>query len=151
MVLEAQTELTRAETDAFLGRHETGVIAFARGDVPYSIPISYGYDAGSRRFFLRLVSTPDSEKRQFLSSAPAATLVVYEDDDPLYWSVVAKGTLAEVAPEDLTVENVEQYGKAKRPLFEMWTESRRDVDISLYELDPEDLSGRRVKIQRDDQ
>lgn len=150
MTLDQETQLSREKTDSILGRHETGVLSLAREDEPYAIPISYGYDAEARRFYLRLVSTPESEKRRFLASSPHARLVVYEEDDPIYRSVVTIGTLNEVSRDKLTVEHIEQYGEAKRPLFEIWGESRQDLDIQLYQLEPDELSGRRIEIERDD-
>jgi nitroimidazol reductase NimA-like FMN-containing flavoprotein (pyridoxamine 5'-phosphate oxidase superfamily) len=112
VALNLETQLSQEETDSFLVRHETGVLSLAREDEPYSIPISSGYDAKERRFYLRLVSTPQSEKRQFLASSPHAGLVVYEEDDPIYRSVVTSGTLNEVPRDALTVERIEQYGEA---------------------------------------
>ncbi|CQH58710.1 FMN-binding domain protein [Halobacterium hubeiense] len=146
MALEKQTEMTQSDTDALLGRHETGVLSLARDDDPYAIPISYGYDADDRTFYLRLVSTPDSEKREFLSSNPDARLVVYEEDEPTYQSVVVTGTLTEIPREEMTVEHVEQYGDAKRPLFEIWGESKPDLDIKLYELRADTISGRHIEL-----
>jgi len=146
MALEKQTEMTRSDTDALLGRHETGVLSLARDDDPYAIPISYGYNADERTFYLRLVSTPDSEKREFLSSNPDARLVVYEEAEPTYQSVVATGTLVEIPREEMTVEHVEQYGDAKRPLFEIWGESKPDLDIKLYELRADTISGRHIEL-----
>lgn len=146
MALEQQTEMSRAETDALLARNETGVLSMARGDEPYAIPISYGYDAETRTFFLRLVSTPDSEKREFLSSSPAVRLVVSEEAEPEYRSVVAQGTLQEVSTDEMTVERIEQFGDAKRPLFEIWGESKTDLRIQLYELDADDVSGRFIEL-----
>lgn len=148
MVLDQQTEMSTAETDELIGRHETAVLALADGDDPYAIPISYGYDVDARRFYFRLVSTSDSEKRRFLSSAPRARLIIYEEDEPVYCSVIATGRIEEVARDDLTAEHIVQYGRANRPLFEIWGESRADLDIRLYELDPEALSGRRIEIDR---
>lgn len=150
MALNLETQLSQEETDSFLGRHETGVLSLAREGEPYSIPISYGYDAKERRFYLRLVSTPPSEKRQFLASSPHARLVVYEEDDPIYRSVVTTGTLNEVPRDALTVDHIEQYGEAERPLFEIWGESRRDLDIQLYQLKPDELGGRRIEIDQAD-
>jgi len=150
MTLDQETQLSREETDSILGRHETGVLSLAREDEPYAIPISYGYDTEARRFYLRLVSTPESEKRRFLASSPHARLVVYEENDPIYQSVVTIGTLNEVPRDELTVEHIEQYGEAKRPLFEIWGESRQDLDIQLYHLEPDEVSGRRIEIERDD-
>lgn len=150
MTLAEETEMSASEIDELLGRTETGVISFAREGEPYSIPISYGYDTESRTFYLRLVSTPESRKRAFLSSSPAASLVVYEeaDDGETYRSVVATGQLEAVEPAELSPEQIAQYGSAGRPLFEIWAVDRRDLDIQLYEFRPEELSGRRTDIER---
>jgi nitroimidazol reductase NimA-like FMN-containing flavoprotein (pyridoxamine 5'-phosphate oxidase superfamily) len=150
MSLDQATHLSPAETDALLGRHETGVLSLASGDEPYAIPISYGYDADERTFYVRLVSTPESEKREFLASSPSARVIVYEEREPVYESVIARGTLVEIPREDLSVEHVEQYGDTKRPLFEIWGQSRQDLDVALYRFEPTDLSGRRIEIDVED-
>ena len=148
MGLDVQTEMDLDAVDDLLERHETGVLSLARADEPYAIPISYGFDAGERTFYFRLVSTPESEKRCFLSSEPAARLVVYEEDEPHYRSVVAKGSLEAVDPGALTPDRIAQYGRAKRPLFEVWSESKPDLDVELYVLDPDDLGGREIDVDR---
>lgn len=150
MTLAEETEMSSSEIDAFLGQMETGVISFAREGEPYSIPISYGYDTDSRTFYLRLVSTPESRKHAFLVSSPAASLVVYEGSDAAstYRSVVATGRLEAVDPDELSPEQIAQYGEAGRPLFEIWGVEKPDLDIQLYEFQPEELSGRRTEIER---
>jgi len=147
MLLDEETELSDSEIDSFLGRHETGVISLAREGESYAVPISYGYDSEHRRFYLRLVSNPESEKRRFLRSTPHTRLVVYEEDDPVYTSVVAAGTLREISRDELTVEHIEQYGDARRPLFEIWGESLPALNVRLYRLDPDELSGRTADIE----
>ncbi len=149
MAIDRRTEMSVEDTDAFLGAHETGVLSLARTDEPYAIPISYGYGSSERRFYMRLVSTPDSEKRQFLSSDPKVRLVVYDEDDDTYRSVVAVGTLARIDPEELTVDDIQQYGGAKRPLFEIWPKQKGELDIELYRLDPERISGHLISVSRD--
>ncbi|ELZ87616.1 Pyridoxamine 5-phosphate oxidase family protein [Haloferax elongans ATCC BAA-1513] len=151
MSLDQQTELSSDAIDELLARHETGVLTLARSDEPYAIPISYGYDPESNRFYLRLVSTPESEKRQFLTSSPQARLVIYEEEGRTYRSVIAEGTLNQVDPDEMTVEHIVQYGDAKRPLFEIWGETKRNLDIQLFELDAETLSGRKVVVDEDEE
>lgn len=146
MTVEQQTVMTDAETDALLGRRETGVLSLARADEPYAVPISYGYDADDRQFCMRLVTTPDGEKRRFLTDSPRVRFVVYEEDETTYRSAIANGRLELVPRSELTPEHVERYGAAKRPLFEMWEEAKPDLDIRLYELDPDELSGRRIDV-----
>ncbi|WP_435101640.1 pyridoxamine 5'-phosphate oxidase family protein [Halarchaeum sp. P4] len=153
MPLAEETAMSDSETDAFLGEMETGVLSLAQEDEPYAIPVSYGYDADDRTFYLRLVSTPKSEKRAFLESSPRARLVVYDEEGEgeteAYRSVVAVGSLERIDPSDLSIEQIEQYGRAKRPLFEIWGSSKRDLDIQLFSLEPSEMSGRRAEIDRD--
>ncbi len=150
MVIDRRAEMSTERTDAFLGAHETGVLSLARTDEPYAIPISYGYDASARQFYMRLVSSVDSEKRRFLSSDPDARLVVYDEDGDTYRSVIAKGTLVRIDPDDLTVEDIQQYGSAKRPLFEIWPSGKSELDIELYRLEPGNISGRLITVSRGD-
>ena len=150
MPTNSEVEMSPAEVDAHLSRHETGVLALARDDAPYAIPISYGYDADDRALYLRLVSTPDSEKREFLASTPRARIVVYDDGDDEYASVVGVGTLERVDLDELTPETIAQYGEARRPLFEIWADDKPDLDIELYRFEPETLTGRTVVVERDE-
>jgi len=147
MTTNREVEMSAAAIDSLLGRHETGVLALASADAPYAIPISYGYDEADRVVFFRLVSTVDSEKRAFLDSVPEARLVVYEEDDAAYASVVAAGTLERVEPDALTPETIVQYGETRRPLFEIWADDKSALDIELYRLDPEEMTGRTVTIE----
>ncbi|KAB1192455.1 pyridoxamine 5'-phosphate oxidase family protein [Haloferax sp. MBLA0076] len=146
MSLDQQTDLSFDDIAEVLARHETGVLSLAKDDEPYAIPISYGYDPDGGQFYVRLVSTPESEKRQFLTSSPRARLVVHESNGKIYRSVIAEGDLERVDPSEMTVERIVQYGKAKRPLFEIWGETKRDLDIQLFELDPDNLGGREVRV-----
>jgi len=141
--------MTDVQIDDFLRRRETGVLSLARTDEPYAIPISYGYDDGEREFYMRMVSTPDSEKRQFLESAPEARLVVYDEADSTYRSVIATGCLESIEPSELTPDEIAQYGNAKRPLFEIWAEGKDALNIELYRLTPTSLDGRRTEVDRE--
>ena len=143
--------MSRDEVDEFVAGRETGVLTLARNDEPYSVPISYGYDGSKGTFYMRLVSTPESEKRAFLDASPDARLVIYDSnaDRTAYWSVVADGSLEELDPADLSVDQIEQYGQTYRPLFEIWGQERDELDIRLYEFEPERISGRRTEIDRE--
>lgn len=142
--------MSAAEIDKFLSENETGVLSLARDNEPYAIPISYGYDADSETFFMRLVSTPDSEKRKYLATEPSARLVIYSEksDGTLYRSVLAVGKLEAMDPSDLTVSDIEQYGNARSPLFEIWGAGKDELDINLYKLEPMEISGRRTEVER---
>lgn len=149
MGLDRQTEMAESDIDHLLTSRETAVLSLARDGTPYAIPISYGYDADSRQFVFRLVSTSGSEKRQFLGTNPRGRLVVYIEDNPQYESVIATGQITEISREELTARRVEQYGGAKRPLFEIWADDPEDLDIRLYELTPTELTGRRIRLDEE--
>ncbi len=150
MPTNSEVEMTDAEVDVFLSRHETGVLSLARDGAPYAIPVSYGFDEESRDAYLRLVSTPDSEKREFLASEPQARIVVYEEDGDAYESVVGVGTLRRIDLDELTPETIAQYGETRRPLFEIWADGKPDLEIDLYRFVPERLTGRTVVVDRDE-
>lgn len=82
------------------------------------------------------------------NAAESRNLVIYEEGDLLYLSVVATGTLEEIHRGNLTVEQIEQYGRAKRPLFEIWGEPSQDLKINLYQFAPDDLRGRPTEVDR---
>lgn len=156
MAMDRRAEMSADATDEFLGANETGVLSLAQADEPYAIPVSYGYDPSARQFYMRLVSTENSEKRAFVAPGRDARLVVYEGDGDggdgdgdTYRSVVATGTLSRIDPEELTAADIRQYGAAKRPLFEVWPETKGDLDIELYRLDPDTVSGRSVSVPRE--
>ena len=149
MVTNGEVELSDAEVDAFLARHETGVLSLAREETPYAIPISYGFDEASRDAFLRLVSTPDSETRKVLGSDPRARIVVHETDGDAYTSVIGVGTLRRVDLDELTPESIAQYGETRRPRCEIWADGNADLDSALYRCVPERLTGRTVVVDRD--
>ena len=150
MAIDKEAEMTNAEIDEFLGHRETGVLSLARDDDPYAIPISYGYDGENRDLYMRLVSTPESEKRAFLESTPHCKLVIYDENDSTYRSVIASGTLESIEPNDLTPEQIVQYGDTRRPLFEIWAEGKDALNIELYKLVPERIEGRRTEVDRSD-
>lgn len=149
MSISQETEMSETELEEFLGDQETAVLSLARTDEPYAIPISYGYDLTDRTFFMRLVSTPDSEKRRYLGSSPEARLVIYDEDGDTYRSAVVVGSVERIPPGELTADTIAQYGQAKRPLFEIWPQGREKLDIELYELSPDRISGRKTELDRD--
>lgn len=150
VAIDHQTEMSTDETDTFLRNHETGVLSLSGSDQPYAIPVSYGYDPTDRTFYTRLVSAPESEKRQYLKDGRSARLIVYvEDDEDTYRSAIASGTLSQLGPDELTAEEMESYGATKRPMFEVWNEDKDELDIDLYKLDPDTISGLIITVDRE--
>ena len=145
MTLAQQAAMSDEEIYEFLANHQTAVLSVAGEEGPYAVPITYRFDPETETFYFRLVFPRRSEKRQFLPEVPECWLVSYIEDDPVYQSVIVKGKPEELREEDITPEHVVQLSQTSRPLFEMWRPSRADVDIRLYEMPAEELSGRRIE------
>lgn len=145
MTITQQVAMSDEQIHEFLANHQTAVMSVDVSDGPYAVPITYRFDPESETFYFRLVYPRRSEKRQFIPDVPDCWLVSYTEDDPLYQSVIAKGRPEEIRKDDISAEDVVQFGQTSRPLFEMWRSSRANVDIRLYRMKAEELSGRRIE------
>lgn len=139
----AAARMTPGEIDEFLGSAGTGVLALAREDEPYAIPVSYGYDPrnGDRRLYLRLGGTAESEKRRFLP-ADAARLVVYRREGDTWTSVVARGPLGRLDESDIDAGIVRSLREAALPLRPIFDVPDDELAFELYALRIEELTGR---------
>jgi len=122
----------------------TGVLSLADGDDAYGIPLAHHYDGGDS-ILLRLGDHPGSEKMAFLDATDRAAYVVYHYTDPAdSWSVLATGPLEPVPDaERPTDAEVNQWF----PAIRVFDEAIDEVDIALYELRIERLTGRET-VQR---
>lgn len=136
--------MTTDEITRFLDARGTCVLSLAEDDEPYAIPVSYGYDASEECFYLRLGHSPESEKQAFLQASERARIVVYDQTPEGWKSVVATGVLTELDEADLTAELIAQLSDAELPRFEMWDESKRELDFTINRLDVETLTGRKA-------
>jgi len=143
MSLERSIELDSDEIDSLLGTGGVGVISFADKDEPYSIPVSYGYDADADGLYVRLAFGPESEKRRFVDDGKIASLVV-TDETPAGWqSVVAKGPLSEVTEMALDPEAAKSVHKVRIPFVTIYDTDPSELKFELYRLDAETITGRR--------
>lgn len=149
MTITQQAAMAEDEIYDFLADHQTAVMSVKGSDQPYAVPITYRFDPETETFYFRLVFPRGSKKREFLPDLPECWLVSYVEDNPLYQSVIAKGAPAEIREDDITPEIVSQLGKTSRPLFEMWKPSRANVDIRLYRMEAEELTGRQINLDVD--
>ncbi|MFC6863530.1 pyridoxamine 5'-phosphate oxidase family protein [Halomicroarcula sp. GCM10025817] len=128
-----------------LAERQHGVLSLADGDEAYAFPVFHHYEDGS--LYFRLGVDSSSEKAPFLDATATATYVVYATeptDDPeetTGWSVVARGPIHEVPRDDPAHEAVE-INERYAPI-RIFDEPLDDVDVRLYELEVEALTGRR--------
>jgi nitroimidazol reductase NimA-like FMN-containing flavoprotein (pyridoxamine 5'-phosphate oxidase superfamily) len=130
--------MTTAAVDTRLREAEHGVLALARDDEAYAVPISLHYDG--TRLLLR-VSSPDGDggKAEFLETTERATLVCYEASTADSWSVTVRGP---VEPADLDPDDA-QLNEWFQP-FRLFDEAVPDTAFTLYELRMEEVVGRRT-------
>ncbi len=143
MSLERSVELDSDEIDSLLGTGGVGVISFADEGEPYSIPVSYGYDADADGLYVRLAFGPESEKRRFVDDGETASLVI-TDETPTGWqSVVAKGPLSEVTEMALDPQAAKSVHKVRIPFVTIYDREASELEFELYRLDAETVTGRR--------
>ncbi|MFU8891531.1 MAG: pyridoxamine 5'-phosphate oxidase family protein [Anaerosomatales bacterium] len=101
-VRRTDRELTApAEIDAILAEGKYVTIAFARGDEPYLVTMSYGFDAARRALYFHAAT--EGLKYEFMEANPAVCATVILDGGYVrgecehnYTSAVVRGRLSRV-------------------------------------------------------
>ncbi len=89
------------EIEQFLRQQGVGVLALPGRDVPYVLPISFGYDGGSRLYFIYLLFGPQSKKEELSERADRARFLVYSAESMHEWrSVLLTGEFKQVPQEE---------------------------------------------------
>jgi hypothetical protein len=141
--MASTTDLDETERDEFLEAGGTGVLSFAAdGDeAPHAVPVSYGYDAAETTFYFRLAVGPDSEKAALVDRR--ATLVVYDEVDGAWHSVVASGRLESVANDAAGPEALAALDRIDLPIHDVFGRPPREVSFAFRRLVPESLTSLR--------
>jgi len=131
------------ELDALLGDGGTGVLSFSTGDgvPPYSLPVSYGYDAPGRAFYFRLAFPTDAGKAEVIEEP--VSFVTYERTDEGWRSAVATGHLAEVTEADYDSSELQGMWRIEIPLVDIFERHPREITFRYFRLAPERLTGRK--------
>jgi hypothetical protein len=142
------TRTVRLDDDArdeFLGTGGTGVLSAVKSadEPPFSLPVSYGYDAAAGDLYLRLGFGPDSAKDAALTDGTPVTLVVYDRTDDGWRSVIAEGRLEEVTEASIDSGVVEAMERIHIPLVDVFERHPRELTFRFFGLRGATLSGRR--------
>lgn len=135
-------EMDEERLAEFLGNGGTGVISLSTGagEPPYSLPVSYGYDAASTNFYFRLAADGGG-KAAFLDDGHAS-LVVYEHDGEGWTSVVAAGELTEVSDVDVASGVMEELRRTHIPMYDVFEDATSETTFRFFRLAPDELTGR---------
>lgn len=134
--------LSHGEILDFLGTGGTAVVAFARDDDAYAIPVSYGFDPEEERFYLRLAFDSDSEKREYVHSSGDVSVVVHGETDEGWRSVVARGRLDEVTEAAMDATVAEAMRTMNVPFVTIYDRPAAELTFEIYRLVPDELTGR---------
>ena len=133
------------ERDEFLGTGGTGVLAAAQDadEPPYSLPVSYGYDAEGGDFYLRLAYSPDSDKNERITDGQHVSLVVYDDESDRWRSVVVTGTLREVTEAAIDSAVVQAMRRIHIPLVDVFDRHPRELTFRFFTIGTDRITGRK--------
>lgn len=131
-------EMSDEQIENFLANQGVGVLGLPAGEVPYLLPMSFGYDGDSRLYFSYFLEG-DSRKRELSERTEAARFLVYSADSPFFWeSVALEGTLAEI-PESEWDDHEAALENAWH--LDLFTEADRTGEVRLYEFRVESRDG----------
>lgn len=93
--------MEQEEVKQFLREQGVGVLALSDRDVPYVLPLSFGYDGESRLYFTYLLFGAQSKKEELSERVDRARFLVYSAASMYEWrSVLLTGELEAVPDEE---------------------------------------------------
>jgi len=138
-----------AAVEERLSSADTGVLALARDDDAYAVPLAHYYEDG--HLYFRIGTVAGSEKGSWLDDTATATYVLHgtESTDEAAeldsWSVVARGPLRELTGDERARFDTAEINRHFSPI-RVFDEAIEDVEITLYELRIESLTGRKTVV-----
>lgn len=130
------------EVERRLRERSHGVLALARENDAYAIPLNYHYNGD--RLLLRVSEKPESTKVAYIQSTETATFVVYGvEDEERSWSVMIRGQLDRLSKDEqegITDALINEWF----PPFRLFDEEVLDVEMAIYELNPDEIVGRKT-------
>jgi len=142
--------LSSDEVDALLIRNGVGVLGLIDAGVPYTIPMSFGYDGEQMAFPMQWGTGYDGRKERCVQSNTNASFTVYEHDpaDSQCWSsVVITGSLERVDSEDKDQAYASLAANAEfAPDLGVWGVPFDEVELRLYRLSIDECVGREFSL-----
>jgi nitroimidazol reductase NimA-like FMN-containing flavoprotein (pyridoxamine 5'-phosphate oxidase superfamily) len=133
-------EMRDEDIENFLDSQSTGVLGLPGDEVPYLLPLSYGYDGDSSLYFTYLLGE-ESEKERRTEAAERASFLVYSAETLFNWrSVLLEGRFERLEPSEWS--DIAEYldGVWRPEIFKTATTER---NVGIYEYTIETWSGLR--------
>lgn len=139
-------QLSSEEIDEMLVENGVGLLSLVDGDQPYAIPMSFGYDGDDLMIPMQWGSGYDGRKERCVASNPKACFTLYEQDSQsqdTWRSIVITGELQEITDDEKERAFTSLAANATfADDLGVWGVPFEDVDLKLYELLPDEFSGR---------
>lgn len=129
------------EITEFLAGGWTGVLALARDDDGYGIPVSYEYDEADGDVFFRFGYGSESQKRTFVEASRRASFVVYEETEEGWKSVVARGPLERLTTDTADSTVVEAVRNLDIPYVTVHDHPEDQLDFEIVRLEVQEVDG----------
>ncbi len=135
--------MTENELSEFLGKGGTGVLSFSTdADAPpFSLPVSYGYDADTANLYYRLAFPPNSGKADVVDNPVA--FVTHARTDAGWRSAVATGRLDELTDAPYESAAVQGLWAVQIPMVDIFDRPPEELTFRLFRLAPDTLTGRK--------
>jgi hypothetical protein len=131
--------MTDDEIRSFLTEQGVGVLAVTAEDVPYVVPMSFGFDGDATLYFLFLLFGEESRKQVLCDRADRARFLAYSAESMHDWrSVTATGSIDQVLEGD--------WGDLRSAMENAWhpdlfTAANPMRGVEGYRLQVDDWSG----------
>lgn len=132
------------EAETVLAAHGHGVLALARDDEAYGVPVSYGYDDAEDRVVFQFFYDRESKKRAFVEAGGTVTLTVTDWASPSDWrSVIVTGELQHVPDSEVSDRLAAVFfEQAEHAAPEARRSARASLTREWYQLSTDDVTGR---------
>ncbi len=141
MTGKSPTAMDSIEISEFLQRQATGVLALAKESDAYAVPVSFFYHAEQQCVYLRLGDAPGSQKRRYADATDHATLVVYDDTDEGWKSVVIEGHLVETSENTLDAALEEHGEQLDIPYVRIFDRPTDEIEFRTVRVDITSMKG----------
>lgn len=85
----AAVSMNESQMESLLTEEGIGILAFPTDDLPYIIPISFGYDGGSTLYFVFLLFGTESRKEELANETERCRFLVYRAESAYRWQSVS--------------------------------------------------------------
>ena len=135
------------EIEEFLSNQQTGVLALAANNDAYGIPVLFVYHGPDHNeIYFRFGYGGENRKRGFLDTVETANLVVYDNTEQGWYSVIARGPVTELTESSIDAQIVQYLNNLRIPYFRVFTKPEDSMEFSIVRLDMTELTG--VKAAR---